>query len=358
MTSKALHTAPLRLALVGLGGHGRTIQGAVEKVVGIEVVAVYDPVEKEAAAAAKRFRCDVASSYEVLLERGDLDAISICSPNHLHRTQAEAALEAGLDVLVEKPIANTVADGLSMVRKAEAAGCLLMVGHNMRYGEAARRAQALLQEGVIGEVVSVEVHFSMDTALRLAAASWRLHPDRCPLLPMMQLGIHGIDLVHKLAGRTPQRSPSLQRGEGRLSEVYARARSITTTPDVIDSVVATFVLESGVHGTIISNYCSPERFAYRIAGTRGMLVGTPLTLDIWATDGRLIEHLDVSDVPFASYTTQMEAFAEAVRSRTPPESDGWSGVQALAVVEAMAQSIERGAPVSVPDLYSETTTSV
>ena len=348
---EAFHTAPLRLALVGLGGHGRTIQGAAEEAVGVEVVAVYDPAEAEAVAAANRFRCDGSPSYEALLGRDDLDAISICSPNHFHRTQVEVALETGLDVLVEKPIANTVADGLSMVRKAEAAGRVLMVGHNMRYGEAARRAQVLLKEDIIGEVVSVEVHFSSDTALRLDPASWRLRSDRCPLLPMMQLGIHGIDLVHKLAGRTPQ-------SEGRLSEVYARARAVTTPPNVIDSVAATFVLENGVHGTLVSNYCSPVDFTYRIAGTRGTLVGTPLTLDVRASDGRLIEHLDVSEAPFASYATQIEAFASAVRSRKSPETDGRCGLQALAVVEAMATSIERGAPVSVPDLYAQTLTAV
>ncbi|MGI9176070.1 MAG: Gfo/Idh/MocA family protein [Rhodothermales bacterium] len=339
-TPETSHTAPLRLALVGLGGHGRTIQGAAEEAAGIEVVVVYDPVEAEAAAAAKRFRCEAAPSYEALLGRDDLDAVSICSPNHLHRVQAEAAFEAGLDVLVEKPIANTVADGLSMVRKAEAAGCILMVGHNMRYEEAARRAQVLLRKEAIGEVVSVEVHFSSDTALRLAPTSWRLRPDRCPLLPMMQLGIHGIDLVHKLVGRT--------------SEVYARARSVTTRPPIVDSVAATFTLENGVLGTLVSNYCSPERFAYRIAGTRGTLVGTPLTLDVRAGDGRLLEQTDASDAPFASYTTQLEAFAKAVRSRKPPEADGWCGVQALAVVEAMGHSIERGEPVSIPDLCPQT----
>ena len=337
------HTAPLRLALIGLGGHGQTIQGAAEEAVGIKVVAVYDPNKAEAAAAAKRFRCDVAPSYEALLARDDLDAVSICSPNHLHRAQAEAAFKAGLDVLVEKPLANAVADGLSMIRKSEDVGRVLMVGHNMRYGEAVRRAQALLQKRVVGEVVSVEVHFSMDTALRLDPASWRLRPDRCPLLPMMQLGIHGIDLIHKLGGRT--------------SEVYARARAVTTPPDVIDSVVAAFVLESGVHGTIVSNYCSPVHFTYRIAGTEGTLTGTPLTLDVRDADGRPLERLDVSDAPFASYTTQLEAFAEAVRTRQPPETDGWGGVQALAVVEAMANSIERGEPVAVPDLYAQTTTS-
>ena len=150
-------THPVRIALVGLGGHGRTIQGAAEAAPGLDVVAVYDPDPTEAAGAAARFGCEAVPSYETLLARDDLDAVSLCSPNAVHRAQAEAAFAAGLDVFVEKPIANTVADGRAMVEAAEAAGRTLMVGHNMRFGAAMRWGREMIAAGRLGEVVSVEV---------------------------------------------------------------------------------------------------------------------------------------------------------------------------------------------------------
>ena len=329
------HSSPVRIALVGLGNHGRTIQSAADAAPGLEVVAVYDPDEAEARRSAEHFGCDASSSYEALLARGDLDAISLCSPNFVHRAQAEAAFDAGLDVFVEKPIANTVADGLAMVEAAEAADRILMVGHNMRFGGAIRWAKSLIDAGRLGEIVSVEVHFSSDTALRLPQDSWRLHPERCPLLPMMQLGIHGVDLVHYLVGA--------------ITSVYTQARGVTTPEGVVDSVVASFELERGALGTLVSNYCTPVQFTLRVAGTEGRLEGSPLIQTFTPrAGGGEPEACDTSLDGFASYTAQMQAFAEAVAAHRQPETHGWASTQALAVVEAMTDSIARRQPVDVP----------
>lgn len=331
---------PVRIALAGLGGHGRTIQHAVAHTPGLDVLAVYDPSREEAELAAERFGCPIVPSYDALLAVDRLEAVSLASPNHVHRAQVEAAVAAGLDVFVEKPIANTVADGRAMTEDAEAAGHVLMVGHNMRFGRAVRLAHDMLEAGRIGEVVTVEVHFSSDTGLSLGPDSWRLRPDQCPLLPMMQLGIHGVDLVHYLVGR--------------ITSVFAQARAVTTRDGVVDSITSAFTTSDGPHGTLVSNYCSPVRFEYRIAGTAGTLVGTPHTLTVEPRDQVEAELHDFSDTPFASYNHQMAAFARAVRARTTPETDGWAGLQALAVVEAMSTSVAEHAPVSVPDLHSKT----
>ena len=342
MTMNTSHTDPVRIALVGLGGHGLTIQGAAEAAPGLDVVAVYDPNADEAARAAERFGCPAADSYEALLAHPNLEAVSLCSPNFVHRAQAEAAFDAGLDVFVEKPIANTVADGRAMAEAAERAGRTLMIGHNMRFGEAMRWGRQLLDAGRLGEVVSVEFHFSSDRALGLPADSWRLRLDQCPLLPMMQLGIHAVDLIHYLVGP--------------IASVFAQARAVTTSAGVVDNVVAAFTLAGGELGTLVSNYCSPVEFSFHIAGTEGVLAGTPLTLTFTPRDTESEpEVCDASAEGFASYTAQMQAFADAVRDRNEPETHGWAGLQALAVVEAMTESIERRASIDIPLLRSTPT---
>ena len=334
MTSPTSQNAPVRLALVGLGGHGRTVQAAAEAAASVAVASVYDPNGEEAALAARRFGCEAAPSYDALLARDDLDAVALCTPNHVHRPQAEAAFEAGLDVLVEKPIANTVADGLALAEAAEQAGRVLMVGHNMRFGAAVRWGHGLIASGRLGRIVSAEFHFSSDTALRLPVGSWRLHPERCPLLPMMQLGVHAVDLAQVLVG--PVRS------------VSARARAVTTPAGVVDSVAALVEIEGGALGTVVSNYCSPVAFRFHVAGTEGALDGTPLVVTFTPRDGGPPETHDTSADPFASYVAQLDAFAAAVRDRTTPETDGWAATQALAVVEAMSESVASRAPVEVP----------
>lgn len=337
---------PVRLALVGLGGHGRTIQRAAEAADGVDVVAVYDPVASATQEAVARFGCDAAASYEALLARGDFDAVALVTPNPVHRPQAEAAFAAGLDVFVEKPIANHVADGLAMIEAAEAAGRLLMVGHNMRFGRSIQWARHTIAAGRLGEIVSVELHFSADNTKRLAPDAWRLQPDQCPLLPVMQLGIHAIDLVQYLIDE--------------VEAVYALSRSVTTKPGVVDSVSATFLLASGPTGTLVSNYCTPAFFQLRIAGTDGLLRCTPHqgwfqpALEADGEGDGPAETCDFRAYDLERSVLQMNAFAQSVRRRTRPEVDGWAGLQALAVVEALQRSAASGAVERVPSFKTKT----
>lgn len=341
MTPPLDHSAPVRVALVGLGNHGHTIQYAAEQATGIQVVAVYDVDEAECRTATMRFGCMATASYEALLAQDDLDAVILATPNQLHRAQAEAALQSGRDVFVEKPLAHTLADGTAMMETALSAQQILMVGHNMRFGQAARQAKRLIEEGCLGEVVSVDIHFSADSAKHLETDAWRLRPEHCSLLPIMQLGIHAIDLVHYWLDP--------------IEEVYASTRSVATSAPVVDSVAATFRTTSGVHGTLVSNYCTEVIYEYRITGTEGTLRGTPHVLD-WQPSGtaedQASERYDFSDQPFASYIAELEAFARAVRLREPPETDGIVGLQALAVVEALRCSSDQHTPQRVQALLT------
>jgi UDP-N-acetylglucosamine 3-dehydrogenase len=315
------------------------MQYAIDAVTTVEMAAAYDVDEGEVARTAEQFGCATPSSYESLLRRDDLDAVVLVTPNHLHRQQAEAAYEAGLHVLVEKPIANTVADGQAMIEASERADRVLMVGHNMRRSREAQRTQAILEAGDLGDIVSMEIHFSADSARRLSPGAWRLRADQCPLLPIMQLGIHAIDLCHYFFGP--------------IHEVFATTRSLTTPPPVVDSVAAMLQLEGGVHATMISNYCSPVRFSYRITGTDATLESHAHQLRIQAREDTDLHGGGTGTVEdYAahgreSYVKQMEAFAQAVLAGTRPTPDGWAALQALAVVEALQDAAERQSPQRV-----------
>lgn len=335
------HRAPVRVGLVGLGGHGRTLQHAAENAESVDVVAVYDPNTAEAEAAAARFGVAASPSYEALLATSGLDAVILVTPNAVHRAQTEAALARGLHVLVEKPLAGTLEDAAAMLAAAEASGQVLMVGHNQRYGASARAAAEAIRAGRIGEVVSMEIHYASDTGVRLPADAWRLRPGEVPLLPVTQLGLHGLDLVHALLGP--------------IVTTSAVARNVRISTGVADSVVAHFTTDAGAFGTLVSHYCTPVRFAWTITGTAGHLDGTVHTLDL-AQPGEPTERLvDVTDTPLESYTSMVEAFAEAVRTGQPPSADGQAGFLAQAVVAAMAASAAaHGAPTAVLSVPTET----
>lgn len=330
-----------RVALVGLGGHGRTIQDACSEASNITVAGVYDPDETEAERAASRFDCPIAPNYDALIRSETIDALVLVTPNHLHRAQVESAIEVGLNVFVEKPIANTVSDGLSMIESAEAKGLVLMVGHNMRFSNATQKAKAYIDEGRLGHIVSTEMHFSSDSGRYLNDEEWRNKPEFCPLLPVMQLAVHGFDLIHYLAGR--------------IEEVTTLSRSYLSRPGVVDSVTACYRLEDGSLGTMVSNYCTPVLFEYRIAGTEGIIRCTFDSFSYRSRDGEVVEEEDYSDKTFDSYTKQMIAFGEAVATASLPAIDGWAGLQALAVVEAMQHSSLTGQPRKVPLFETQST---
>jgi len=315
------------------------MQYAIDAVDTVELAAAFDVDKGEVARTADRFGCATPSSYEALLRRDDLDAVVLVTPNHLHRQQAEAAYEAGLHVLVEKPIASTVVDGRAMIEASQDADRVLMVGHNMRRSRVAQRTQAILEAGDLGDIVSMEIHFSADSARRLSPDAWRLRADQCPLLPIMQLGIHAIDLCHYFIGP--------------IHEVFATTRSLTTPSPVVDSVAAMLQLEGGIHATMISNYCSPVRFSYRITGTEATLESHAHQLRIQSREdtdmhgGGAGTVEDYAAHGRESYVKQMEAFAQAVLEGARPTPDGWAALQALAVVEALQAAANRRAPQRV-----------
>ena len=119
-----------------------------------QVVAYHDKNRARAEEMAAQYGGVVCDSYFDLLNRDDVDAVSICVENRSHAEISTAALYAGKHVLCEKPMAVTLAECESMVAAAERNGRHLMVGHNMRFDPVHRRAKQLLDSGVIGDVIT------------------------------------------------------------------------------------------------------------------------------------------------------------------------------------------------------------
>ena len=208
----------LSIALVGLCGFAGSAMAACPA----------GPTTAEGGAWTSKAVLPPSTSALAIATPG-LDAVALVTPNKLHRAQAEAAFAAGLHVFVEKPIAHTLDDGRAMIAAAERAGRVLMVGHNMRYALSAKRARTMLTAGGLGDPVGVELHFSSDNGRRLEPGSWRLRPDEAPLLPVTQLGIHALDLVHALLGP--------------IGTVSAFARTVTTPPGSIRVTIPVPIVE-------------------------------------------------------------------------------------------------------------------
>ncbi|WP_298885581.1 Gfo/Idh/MocA family oxidoreductase [uncultured Serinicoccus sp.] len=154
------------------------------------------------AAAEQLGWADVATDWREVLQRDDVDIVDVCTPGHLHAEVALAALAAGKHVLVEKPLANSVADCERLVEASRAPGAgRSMLGHNYRRVPALALARDLIEQGRVGQVRQVRLSYLQDwLADDQAPMSWRLRKDTAGTGVLGDLGSHAVDQLRFLLG--------------------------------------------------------------------------------------------------------------------------------------------------------------
>src|SRR5690606_16327264 len=146
-----------RFAIAGLGRIGKIHLGNLCQMEGIEVVAAMDPSEEGRKYAKDKKVPHIASSYEEMLAKADMDAVVICSPTDTHADYVEMAARAGKHVFCEKPLdlsLDRVEEGLDIVNKA---GVKLMLGFNRRFDKEFKKVKDLVKTGAVGEPHLVKI---------------------------------------------------------------------------------------------------------------------------------------------------------------------------------------------------------
>ena len=146
----------MRIAVAGLNGRGRNHLVGFQRLDGVEVVALCDPDSKVLSEASRQYGQKYQRSFEcqkdirTLLERDDIDAVSIATPNHWHALMTIWSCQAGKDVYVEKPVCHNVKEGLAMVDVARRTGRIVQTGTQGRSSTAIRDAFKYVQGGNLG----------------------------------------------------------------------------------------------------------------------------------------------------------------------------------------------------------------
>jgi len=161
----------VRVALIGIGSWAGVIANAVQRSQKLEMAACYSRNPEKRAAFSTKYGCDQAKSFEDVIKRSDIDGVLLTTPNNIHAEHALLAAKEGKHVYVEKPIANTMADGRKMVAACRDAGVTLLVGHDMRRLAGFRKMKEMIDQGAIGKPVMVEANFS-------ARLGFELTPDK------------------------------------------------------------------------------------------------------------------------------------------------------------------------------------
>ena len=270
---------PVRFGLIGSGFIGRAHAMAfstVGPVFGITaprkvVLADSDPARAGAAAAALGFERSTGD-WRDLLADPEIDVVDICTPNHLHREMALAAVAAGKHVYCEKPLAITAAESREVAEAARAAGVVNLVGFNYVCNPLVRVAREMIVAGEIGEIQGLSGCYLEDYMADPAVPwSWRCVRELAGAGALADLGTHLINAARTLAG-------PITRVNGSLRTLVAERRDPATgrLRPVENEDVAHVLVEfaGGVQGTFdISRSAAGYKCGLRFSvfGSRGTL---------------------------------------------------------------------------------------
>lgn len=278
------------VGVVGLGWmgrlHARSHRGVLERWPELgaapRLVLAADPVPENRAAAVDHLGFAAATAdWREVVTHPDVDVVSVCVPNHLHREVALAAVEAGKPVWVEKPMGRDAAEAADIARAAAARGLVTAVGFNYRHAPAVVHARELVRSGRLGRVTNVRVWLLADYAASPdAPLTWRYRRATAGSGVIGDLLCHGADLAQLLAGRitavcaltgtvVTERPVPLRPGVGHGGHEVGRERGPVENED---HAAALLRFASGAVGTLeCSRVARGPRAEYvvEVYGTRG-----------------------------------------------------------------------------------------
>jgi predicted dehydrogenase len=343
----------VRLAQIGLGAWSGATAGAIKRSKKVQLVTCFDVIPEKRKVFSEKYGCEQEKNYEEVLQRDDIDGVLVTSPNMFHAEQAVLAAEHGKHVFLEKPIANTIADGKKIIKACEKAGVVLMVGHYMRRFAGFRKVKELIGKGAIGNPVQVEGNVSSGQGLTLTPDQfrWRGDDSGCPAGSLMTMGIHQVDLFNHLLGP--------------IKTVFSYFNKLHIKAPVEDVTATLVQFESGVLGYLGSNYDSPRTTWMYIYGTEANLLCTCHPPELPFAETMLRVHLvdqdtrvqlfekgktGARDIPLSvgdPVLEEIDEFADCIRTGRKPETDGPGALVALAFVRAAIESARTGKPTSI-----------
>lgn len=339
---------PVRIGLVGLGNFGQLHAAVLGSLATAKIVAMCDPRADVLAEAADRHGVEGRyTSLDAMLERTDLDAVYLVTPEHLHTEHAEKVIARGLPIFLEKPLSVTSAEGDRIAASAKAAGVYLQIGFVVRFETQHAFLKRELDAGAFGDLVTLRVKRSCSRAW-FATYGDRAHT-------VYETIIHDIDLLLWFVGQP-------------VTKVYAVERNHTGMR-YPDALVAILQFANGTVATVETSWFVPDRAPVNVlagdwSGTIDAelsIVGTKQTanlnilksgLELWSDDrvtqpepglwpevhGRIGGALLAEDAHF------LDRVATGTPSTVTSVADAVAG---LRIAEALVQSAAEGREITL-----------
>jgi predicted dehydrogenase len=377
-----MNDTQLRIGMIGVAGRGglwrhwHDPRGRSLIVGGADV----SPYKLAAFAAEHGGDPFITCDYRALLERPDIDAVAVCSPDYLHQEHAVAALQAGKHVFCEKPLAITIEGCDQILTTWQQDAQRLMVGFNMRYMSIFRTMKEIIDAGVIGEIKAVWVRHFVGMGGDFYYHDWHAKRQNTTSL-LLQKGSHDLDMIHWLTGRYTQRAAAF----GSLGFFGGDKPNDLTCPvcperdtcaetldgsrvqcafrqevDVEDNQVVILQLEGGIQGAYLQCHFTPDYHRnYVIIGTEGRLENSEPDMKVWVKTRRSPSYRELADRTYdikpavgghgGADPVICKDFVDMCLDGKEPIATPLAGRMSVAAGVCAAQSLRTGGlPVEVP----------
>ncbi len=309
----------VRVGVIGtgvMGGHHVRIYSEMENVV---LLGISDIDRERVESLAEKYNTAAYTDYRELLNQ-DLDAVSIAVPTTLHKDIAISAIERGVSVLVEKPIADTVRNADTMIKKAKEKGVKLMVGHIERFNPAIMALKKYIDEKKFGKIVSI-------SATRVGPFEPRIRDVGI----IQDLGVHDIDLMSYLYSE-------------KVSEVYASAGSVIHGFEDYASILLRF--NNGNAGIIKTNWLTPHKVRkLTVTGTEGIAYVDNIQFSLQIYNGK--PEINVKIEKKEPLKNELEHFIECIEKDKDPLVSGEDGRYVLQTALSAIKSYKHGKVIRV-----------
>jgi predicted dehydrogenase len=332
----------VRTVLVGCGHVARHHLGGSRHAERLVYTGAFDTDTARAAALALNYSVpQVYNSWSEVLADGEVDAVDLCLPHHLHHPLALEALAAGKNVLVEKPLATMTEHAAEMVEAATLAGRVLMPVHNRVFVPTLRRLKELAVGGALGDVYLIKT-LGIEPPQTVGVRPWLNRQQFGGGVTLAQT-IHFAYLCRYYMGDV--RRVTSMHGRRMLTAMEAEDTAIILLQFVSGSVgemTSTFVQEGGGHEhrvTIYGHGGVATATHDRLQVTSEVLYG-----DRQPHDEVLADRIDYD----AEFGGVLRDFAQAIEEGTPPTVSAMDGLRAVEIIDAAARAARDRCVVDLP----------
>jgi len=301
---------------------------------------------------AAPFGADVTNRWQDVIERDDVDAVSICMPPYQHAEIAQAAAAAGKHILVEKPLGMDLAESRRIVAAAQEAGTVLMVGQNQRFQPEHVKIKALLDSDAIGRIVALRFDCNQFVKNMYPPDSWIFDKKLSGGGMVAQTAVHKIDLMRHFFGEITE--VAAFQGHTGLNPGYEPGGNediVAFLMTFANGIVGEAFYLFGAYKTPIPTMTNELTVFYGDKGVIHNVLGWYIySTDVPEYSGGLTK-LEIPSYPYSdSVNAEIRHFLECIRDGKEPITSGRDNLGTMAVVEAIYKAAATKSVVKVEQI--------